>query len=935
MTNKFLLFLSFILVPLCSGFGQSVVVHEQNDSIPGEKVHILVDSVSLQLSDSAHIAIAQPDSIAGDSIKSEKKKSSSQIDSRIEYSSTDSIVFYGTGTGFLYNQGDVKYKDVTLKADYIRVQMDSSLLYARGVTDSIGDVTGEPIFGDKGSEYNSKEIRYNLNSGKGFVTRAVTQQGEGYIVSEQTKKTADDMLAVANVKYSTCDDHDHPHFYLNLKKGKVKPNKFIVSGPAQLYIADVPLPLIIPFGFFPFTNQYSSGLLMPTFTDELTRGFGLVNGGYYFAFSDYFDMELKGDIYTKGSWAVGATSTYLKRYRFRGNFNVSYRTDITGEKDMPDYTKNKSFNFQWSHSQDAKANPYATLSASVNLSSSGYDRNNVNGYINPYQSTTGTKASSINFSKRFPNIPSLSINGNASVSQSVRDSTLSITLPTISIAYSRFFPFKRKNAIGKERWYEKIYLSYSGSLQNSISNVKEYDLFNTKLSRDWRNGMKHSIPIAASFNVFNYITVTPSISYEEQWHTRSIRQHYDANAETVVTDTISGFGRSYNFSGNISAQTKLYGYYIPLRSLFGDKVDRFRHVITPKVSMSYSPDFGDPMWGFYDSYIRTNINSEKQDTVYYSIYANSLYSGPGRGKSGKLNFSLDNNLEMKLRNDNDTTGKEPFKIVSLIDNLSLSWGYDFMKDSLNWDNIGVSLRVKILGQPLNISGYLNPYLQGLSEDGNRLVTLDKLAWKHGRFPAFSGTSITRDITINNDTFKNLKKRLSGEKVSNNKNFDQQAEGDEDDPFGDGEQGQQATTNKKKEKLSIDNEGYEEVKIPWSFGVSYTIYCQRSSSVEDYMPDKMRTKMKLSHNLSFNGRISLTSNWSISGTASYDFNAKKIAYTNFNVTRNLHCWTMTATIVPFGYTKSYNFRIGVNASMLQELKWEKRSNSYSASRINWY
>ena len=926
--SKFLFVLLLFFVPIF-GFGQTFDVM-QNTDIESDTIVTLPflhtnDSVQEIVADNDTTAIELP----VDSLQISSKKSN-QIDAKIEYASQDSIVFLSNGTGFLHGAGDVKYKKITLKADYIRVKMDSSLLYARGTTDSIGDMVGEPIFAEGDTEYNSKEMTYNLRSGKGYVRNAVTQQGEGYIVSERTKKTGDDMLTIAGAKYTTCDDHDHPHFYLHIKKGKVKPGEHIVSGPAQLIVAGVPLPIVVPFGFFPFSNQYSSGLLMPTFTDELTRGLGLVNGGYYFAFSDYVDMELRGEIYTRGTWGLSATSAYIKRYKFSGNVNVNYREDVTGEKDMPDYQKAKNLRIAWSHRQDAKANPYRTLSASVNFSTSAYNRNNINSYNDPAVNSQNTKSSTITFTQRFPNISVLSLSGGMSVTQRTSDSTINLSLPNLSIAVSRIQPLKRKNPIGKERWYEKISLSYSGTLENRIQ-TKEDQLLTSSFVRDWKNGMKHSIPVSASFNLFNYITITPSFSYNERWHTSSYRKHWNDNTNTVLTDTIYGFSRNYDFSGGVSAQTKLYGFYIPSRKIFGDKVDRIRHVVTPGVGFSYRPDFGDAKWGAYETYIEPDTLEPYfgYREVSYSKHQGTLYGGPSTGESGSVNFSLANNLEMKIRNDNDTTGKNAFRTISLIDNFSLSSSYNMLADSMNLSNIKASLRIKLgKNKTISLGGDFNPYMYKLNDAGKPYRSGD-YTWQHGMFPHFLGTSTSYTLSLNNDTFKKIAERFNKEKVPDSEG-EQLSEISVDRENEESEQIVDRRVNRK-ERADLDIDGYENVKIPWNVNVSYSLKYRPSS---DFEYDKMRYKMKFTHSLQLSANLTLTNNWRFTGNTSYDFDAKQFTQMNVKVTRNLHCWTMTADFIPFGRYKSYNFRIGVNSSMLADLKYEKQSH-HGANPITWY
>lgn len=926
LKNRKKLFLLLILsVPFIVGYGQTVasalpadslqnspmpaaIVQNADSVIPGN-----TNTVPSHAADTASTAKSNPD----------------QLDAPIVYSAQDSIVFYSDGRVFLHGNGDIKYKDISLNAEYIRVKMDSSTIFAKGMPDSVGDMMGDPIFGEGDSKYDAKEITYNLKTKKGYVTNAVTQQGEAYIVSEQTKKTEDDLINIGKAMYTTCDNHEHPHFFLGIQRGKVKPGSYIVSGPANIVIADVPLPIVVPFGFFPFNSQYSSGLLMPTFVDELSRGLGLTNGGYYFAFNDYVDLELRGDIFTKGTWRLSGTSSYIRRYKFSGSLGVDYQVYVTGEKEMPDYSQQKNLRINWSHRQDAKANPYRTLSASVNFSTSGYNRTNLHNNFNPAETSQNTKSSSINFSQRFANIPVLSLNGGMQVTQVTRDSTISLSLPNLNVALSRIYPLKRKNAVGKERWYEKIYFSYSGTLANSY-NGKEKDIMHSSFSRDWKNGIKHSIPVSASFNLFNFLTVTPYFNYNERWHLRSYDKRFDTSTEQVVVDTISGFNRNFDFNMGVSAQTKLYGYYIPSRAIFGDKVDRIRHVVTPSVGFSYNPDFTDPKWGFYDSYIETSMTGAAPGyrEVYYSRFEGTLYGASGQKKGGNINFSLANNLEMKIRNDKDTTGKEPFKKISLIDNLSLSSSYNLMADSLNLSNINAQLRIKLgTSRTLSLSGQFEPYMYAVDNNGRPYKT-NEFTWNHGMFPHFLGTSVSHSLNIDNNTFKKWfnKDKDSEQSEAPKTDTESEAEGEPDKSA--------KRYSSKKNRGDFDDDGYENVKIPWGISVSYSVQYRRATGSDNFNVEKLRYRMEFSHNLQFSGNISLTENWKINGNTSYDFNLKKLTQMNVNVTRNLHCWSLTASFVPFGYYKSYYVKIGVNSSMLADLKLEKR-NSHNSNQINWY
>ncbi len=861
-----------------------------------------------------------------DSTELISKQKSKQVDADIVYSAQDSIVFLGNGTGFLYGKSNISYKNINLKADFVRVKMDSSIVYACGKRDSTGKRIGEPIFSENKTEYNSRELTYNLKSKKGFIRQAVTKQGDGYVISDKTKKNSTDVLCMTDGKYTTCDNHEHPDFYLDLTRGKVRPGSYIVTGPAYLVVQDVPLPIALPFGFFPFTDKYSSGILMPTFQDELTRGFGLVNGGYYFAINDYVDLELRGDIYTKGTWSLSANSNYLKKYKFRGSLSVTYREDVTGDKEIPSsYSKANNLSIRWSHSQDSKANPFFNFSSSVNFSTSGYNRSNINSYYNPNLNSENTKSSSVSFTQRFPESP-FNLSGSMLINQRTKDSTISLTLPNINISMSRIFPFKRKNAVGKERWYEKISMSYSGTLANSID-TKETKLLHSNFSRDWRNGMRHSIPISATFDLFKYINISPSINYTERWYLQSVSKTWDKKNQIEKNDTTSGFKRVFDFNMGISASTKLYGFYEPIRSLFGNKIDRIRHVLTPSVGFSYMPDFGDQMWGYYGTYVQSlrdisNPLIYHDRVVQYSHYENSLYGTPGAGKSGNINFSLNNNVEMKVRNDKDTTGTKAFNIISLIDNFGVSGSYNMAADSMQWSVFSTNLRIKLgKNYTLSLSGVFDPYMYGLNSYGSP-VRINKLRWQNGGFPRFLGTSTSYSYTLNNETFK--KKPSNQKKNTNDTKIPSKSDSD-----------LAGTTNKDQtndQKLNAkDTEGYQKVNIPWSISINYSIVYSNTSVFDK---TKMEYDMGFTHNLSFSGNVSLTNNWRISANTSYDFKANQFTYTNVSINRSLHCWNLSASVVPFGPFKSYTFRIGVNASMLQDLKYDKQSG-YGTTPVIWY
>ena len=869
------------------------------------------------------------------------------IDAKIEYSSADSMIIMGNGIAYMYGSGDLKYKTMELTAEYIRVHMDSSTLYAKGVLDTIeNEWIGKPIFSEGNDSYETDEITYNLKTQKGIIMNAVTEQGEGYILAEKTKKAEGDVLMMAGGKYTTCDDHDHPHFYLQMTKAKVKPGDYIATGPAYLVVGDVPLPLAIPFGFFPFTDSYSSGLIMPNFGDDYTRGLYLSGIGYYFAINDYMDLELTGDIYTRGTWAVQARSRYLKRYKFNGSFSVNYRWDVTGEKDMPDYNVAKNLSVQWTHTQDSKANPYNNFSASVNFKTSGYNRSNINSYYNVQANSENTTSSSISYTQRFPDSP-WNIGLSMNLTQRTKDSTLNVNLPSLTVSMSRIYPFKKKVRVGKEKWYEKISLQYNGSFNNSITCKEDY-FFKSNFVKDWDNRLKHSLSSSASFMAFKYLSITPSISFNDRMFFSRVDQRWNEERNQVQKDTVMGFYNVYDFNASVSMSTKLYGFYIPFRKWFGDKVDRFRHVMTPSLNFTYHPDFSKDYWakrygGFYGSYDQLVTTRDEAGNIVPKLDENGLpiyevidycrfKEAPSRGAAATLGFSLGNNLEMKLRNDKDTTGKEPYKVYSIIDNLSISGGYNFIADSMNWQNFSVNLRIKIpkVNYTINLSGQFDPYMYTTTPSG-RHIRCNELYWNNGRFPHFLGTSTSFSYTFNNDVVKKWFDK-DNKKKTEEENPEENIEATVDPLTGEVIEAPPTDKKKEKKKEEVTDDGYLFAQIPWSLSVSYNL---RYGAGNEWDEKRNYYKMEFRHNLSFSASLGLGNGWKASTSLSYDVNAKKLSYTSINVSRDLHCWSMSASFVPFGPYKSYTFHIGVNASMLADLKYDKSSADATGKRINWW
>lgn len=872
--------------------------------------------------DSLHRDSLALDSLDMDSLAADTTKKKEPLDAPVIYEASDSIVFTKEGYAHLYGEGKVNYQNIELTSAVITMNMDSSTVYATGVTDTAGVETGSPIFKDGETPYESKIMRYNFKTKKGFINSIVTQQGEGYVTSEEGKKGANDEIYMRHGKYTTCDNHEHPHFYLKLSMAKVRPKKNVVFGPAQLVVEDVPLPIAVPFGFFPFNSSYSSGFIMPTYGDEMNRGFYLRDGGYYFAISDQMDLKVLGEIFTKGSWGLSAASNYNKRYKFSGSFNASYLVTKTGEKNMPDYSVSKDFRIQWSHRQDAKANPNSSFSASVNFATSSYDRSSLSSLYNPQQYSQNTKASSVSYSRNFPEI-GLNISGAFNITQNTRDSSLSMTLPDVNISLSRIYPFKRKKSAGDERWYEKISLQYTGSITNSIS-TKDNLLFKTPLTQ-WENGMQHKIPVSATFNLFKYINIVPSFNYTERWYLRKVKQSYDASPTSrdhVKRDTINGFNRLYDYNLSLQMNTKLYGMYKPL--FMKSKELQIRHVFTPTVSYTYTPDFGKSRYGYYDTYTYTDEDGEVR-TVEYSPYEGAVYGYPGKNMSQNISFSIDNNIEMKMKSDKDTTG---YKKISLIDQLGASLSYDVANKK--WSDLSMNLRLKLTkSYTFNMNASFATYAYQFDENGN-VVVGDRTEWSYGRFGRFQGYSGSFSYTLNNDTFK----KLFGKKDEDEKNKDNKGKEENEDEETEEETEEQNNNSnmRKTEKASVDSDGYLAFKLPWSVSLSYS-YSIREDRSKDINIKTMRYPYSLTHSLNVSGNFKIGSRWNMTYSTGYDFTSKEMSMTTLNITRDLHCFNMSCGLV-FGPFTSYNFSIRANSSMLTDaLKWDQRSNTGSA--VTWY
>jgi lipopolysaccharide assembly outer membrane protein LptD (OstA) len=881
--------------------------------------------------DSLHKAIwkhnkAIDDSLRADSINRQRKNG---IDAPVHYTANDSMTYEGeSGIAHLYGNASVKYEDMDLQSDQIYMSLDSSLVHATGSQDTAGVKFGTPVFKMGKDTYETDTMAFNFKTKKGLISNVYTEQDDGFMTSELSKRNSEGEMFLYHGRYTTCDE-PHPDFYFAMSRAKVRPGKNVVFGPTYLVVADVPLPFAIPYGFFPFTKSYSSGFIMPTYGDETSRGFYLRDGGYYFAISDKMDLKLIGEIYTKGSWGVSAASNYRKRYRHSGSFLFSYQNSVEGDKNI-DEKKTTSFKLQWSHRQDAKANPYRTFSASVNYASTSYEQNNLTSMYNPQALTQSTRTSSVRFGTVFSSI-GMNLDATVNANQNMRDSVVDLTLPQLNISISRFYPFKRKEAVGKERWYEKLSLQYTGNIQNTI-HTKEDKLMKSSLTKDWRNGIEHRIQANGNFTLFGYLNINPSFSLTDRMYTQKYKRSWDVDNQKEIVDTLQGFYNNYNWNFNVSASTKLYGFFVPNRKLFGEKIQAVRHVFTPSVSFSYAPDFSASRYGFWDTYQKTDAKGNVT-MVEYSQYQGTVFGGPGKGKTGSISMDISNNIEMKIKSDDDSTG---FKKISIIDELGASMSYNMAAETRPWSDLSTRLRLKLSkSYTLNLNAVFATYAYEADSVGATPYIGNRTEYSYGRFGRFQGMSQNLSYTFDNKKVANFFKWLRGEKVKKNDKDDNKKEYDTgvdtnlDNTM---EAGKHGAKRDDAGMAETDEDGYMAFSIPWSLSIGYGITMRENTS-GTFNYDRMRYPYKFTQNLNFSGNVRIAEGWNISFSSGYDFENQKISMTTASLSRDLHCFNMSCSVVLAPYT-SYNFSFRCNAATLTDaLKYDKRS-SYS-NAVQWY
>lgn len=821
------------------------------------------------------------------------------LDAPIFGKSSDSLVYdVALKNIYVHKGGQMKYQDIELEGDYIKMNTVTKLVHADGIEDTTSKTRSRPVFTQGAARYELDSMNYNMTSGKAQISGVNTKEGEGIIYGGKVKKMKDNVIHMHNGRYTTCDAAC-PHFYLQMTKGTVVPNKKTVFGPAYMVFEDVPFYVLgLPFGFFPQNNKRSSGIIIPDIGEEVIKGFYLRDGGYFWAINDYVDLTIRGGIYTLGSWQLSGGTNYVKRYKFQGSLSVNYAKDIIGEKNASDYVNTSNMQVRWTHRQDAKASPNSSFAANVDYTTSSYNKYNasLNDYLNSQIN------SSISYSKSWAGKP-FSMGINASLGQNTRDSTVALVVPSFSFNVQRISPFKRKKPVGKERWYEKISFTYQAQFDNKVT-VKESQLFKPEMFEKMQYAFKHTIPISASFNVLKYLNISPSFNFADRMYFRQINKEWNYEKGRVeVADTTYGFYNIYDFNASLSANTKLYGTYTVGRK----KPTIIRHVLTPTISASYTPDFGKPMYGFYKS---VQMNDEG-DMETYSPYANELYGVPGRGESASLNFSLGNTLEMKVpcSTKKDTTGYQKLKIF---ESLSIASSYNFLADSLQLAPFAVSARTTIVkGLSLQIGATFDPYQ--IDASGRKI---NKFMVQKGGFLRMTALSFNFGYGFTGGEGSKTGQAAINNPSNNNNNVS---------PVGMDEQGnffqqspQESTVDKARQLASQ----YYDFNIPWSLSFNYT-----------FNYSKPGNKSTIMQTLNFNASVSITDKWGVSTSAGYDFELKQLTPGAITITRDLHCWQMNFTWIPIGFRQSWNFTIQARSSMLADVLKYKKDRSFLDNYYN--
>ncbi len=797
---------------------------------------------------------------SSDSIKVSVQEEKSALKEPIDYKARDSIRFnVKQQIVEMYGEAMVDYGNIHLEAGYIRIDFSRYMIMAYALTDSNGVARGIPKFKDGDQEFESDTIFYNYDTKKGIIQHIFSEQGGGFLHGERVKKLADNTILVRNGSFTTCDLKD-PHFQICFNKAKVIPNDKIVTGPVWLEIEHIPTPLALPFGFFPNKKGRASGLLIPSYGESANRGFFLENGGYYFGISDYIDLALRGDIYSRGSWALKAQSNYKKKYKYEGNFSFNFARNIFGERNTPNYSRNSDFFVKWNHSQDPKARPNSRFSANVQAGTSNYNRYNP---TSAHDYLSSNYSSSISYSTTFANL--FNFTANLNQSQNRQTHSFDITLPEISLSSNRIYPFRQKGKIRKTfKAIDNITVSYAMNSRNSLHTIDTTFIDDFKWN-NFNNGIKHTIPISMPLKLLKVVTANTSFVFNERWYFSTINKHWSSADSAVVIDTIQGFSAAHDFTLSTALTTKLYTFVLFKKG----PVSAFRHVLTPSVSFSFRPNYAEQMWGYYKYFFKPGDLTPTR----YSIYEQGIFGGPSAGKQSMISFAFGNNLEMKVRSKKDTISG--FKKIALIDNLSINANYNAAADSLRWSMINLSGRTRIFkGLDVRYAAVFNPYVR---DSSGRIINTYEWDVNHRLFKQENGVwGASLNYQLDNGTFR-------------------------------------------KKGYKPDTSSVSGFVPKWSLQLSYTLQYS-----QDFL-NIINTQGKVIQTLSFSGDIEFTPNWKLGMMSGYDFVNHDFSYTSVNIHRDLHCWEIIFNWIPAGPRKSYNMTIRVKSSILQDLKFEKKTD----------
>lgn len=832
------------------------------------------------------------------------------LDANVEYESKDSIIFdMKTSKVYMYGDAEILYDQIDLDAAYIRIEFSTNELIAEGVQDSTGKLIGNPVFKEADKTYNSKYMKYNYRTKKGYIRDVVTEEGEGFLHGKTILKLKDDAINISQGTYTTCTNPEHPHFGFTFTKAKVIPNKKIITGPATLVVEGVPTPLTIPFIMFPINPGQRSGIIMPTYGESPKRGFFLEGGGYYWGISDYLDLKITGDIYSRGSWSLSPKVNYVKKYKYRGSLSLSYAINKTGADNEDE---RKDFSIMWSHNQDAKARPNGLFSANVNIKSSKFNA------LNPTSTKeflSNTFQSSISYQTKIAG--KYRLTANASHSQNTQTKMVNISLPEVSFTMNQFYPFRKKGKVGQFKWYDNISMNYSMNAKNTV-NIADSLLFSSEALTQMRNGIKHSVPISSNIKILKAFNLTTTAQLTNRTYFSRIEQEWitdiaeDSTSNSYIQkDTVGGFYNVFDFRFSANLSTKIYGQ-VDFKQT--SALRAIRHVITPTIGFTYTPDFSKEKWGYYD-YRYTN--DEHTDSTRYSYYERQLFGTASSREQGSVTFSISNNLEIKVRNRKDTaTGVKKIKII---ESFTINTSYNMTADSLKWAPISLNGRTKLFkALNINYSASLDPY--AVDSAGRKINTSE---WKANR-KLFRKTKSNWRFGF--QLKLQSKKKSSGQSETGKsgvKNGDfEGGEGGEFDHLKLSEKTLKTTTPYELRNINDHPEQYIDWTIPWVLNLSYNFNYTNNFKYENF--EKIKTT-KIVQTLGIDGNLSVTPKWKVEFRSGYDFENKKISFTEFRILRDLHCWHMSFQWIPNGQRKSWSFSLKVKASVLQDLKLDKKKD----------